>query len=296
MIRLGGPIGLITDPEAAMARAQELGYTAVSCELPPEADARFCARLERAARDADVAIAELGAWSNPLSHDPAEAAAAHRRCISQLAAADRVGAACCVNISGSCGRVWDGPHEDNLTEATFARVVESVRAIIDAVRPDRARYCLETMPWMHPDSPEEYLRLIDAVDRGAFAAHLDPVNLCASPRALFGNAELIRRCVRLLADHLVSCHAKDVVIAGRLTVHIDEAPAGTGRLDYPAYLRALDAIGREVPLVLEHLPDDRAYAAAADRLRAIARASGVALHPGGAMRAAPPSANARSAS
>ncbi len=240
MIRLGGPIGRIVEPEAAMARARELGYAAVMCDLPADCDARFCARVERAARESDVVIAELGAWSNPLSPDPAEAAAAHRRCVSQLAAAERDRRAVLRQhqrlLRAGVGRAARGqPHG----AATFARVVDSVRAIIDAVRPDRARYCLETMPWMHPDSPEDYLRLIAAVDRRAFAAHFDPVNLCCSPRALFGNAELIRRSVRLLGRHLVSCHAKDVVIGDRLTVHIaDEAPAGSGRLDYPAYLRA----------------------------------------------------------
>jgi hypothetical protein len=31
-----------------------------------------------------------------------------------LALADEIGSLCCVNISGSRGSQWDGPHPDNL--------------------------------------------------------------------------------------------------------------------------------------------------------------------------------------
>jgi len=46
--------------------------------------------------------------------------------------------------------------------------------IIDAVQPTRTFYTLETMPWMYPDSPQSYLRLLQAVDRRQFAVHFAP--------------------------------------------------------------------------------------------------------------------------
>ena len=59
----------------------------------------------------------------------------------------------------------------------------------------------------------------------------------------------------LLAPYVVSAHAKDIVMKGgpgRISFHMDEVPPGEGMLDYRAYLRELDALGRVVPLFLEH--------------------------------------------
>ena len=63
----------------------------------------------RAAREADIVIAEVGAWSNPISPDEGTRQQAIRHCQEQLALADRVGARCCVNIAGSRSPDWAGP-------------------------------------------------------------------------------------------------------------------------------------------------------------------------------------------
>ncbi|MBC7807915.1 MAG: TIM barrel protein, partial [Akkermansiaceae bacterium] len=98
--------------------------------------------------------------------------------------AERIGARCCVNIAGSRGDRWDDPHPANLSEKTFDLVVETVRDIIDAVQPRHAFYCLETMPWIYLDSPDNYLRILQAVDRPQFGMHLHPVNMIGSPQRL----------------------------------------------------------------------------------------------------------------
>ncbi|MCM8756987.1 MAG: hypothetical protein NC823_00715 [Candidatus Omnitrophica bacterium] len=63
------------------------------------------------------------------------------------------------------------------SQRDFDLIVEVVRQIIDAVKPVRSYYTLETMPWMYPDSAESYQSLLQAVDRKAFAVHFNPVNL-----------------------------------------------------------------------------------------------------------------------
>lgn len=171
-MRLGGPVQGYDTPEAWIAALRAAGYRAALCPVDADADA---------ARAADIVIAEVGAWCNPLSRDDAERQAALLKCQRQLALADEIGALCCVNIAGSRGEQWDGPHPDNLTPATFDLIVETVRDIIDAVRPTRAFYTPEPMPWAYPDSVDSYLRLIAAIDRRAFGAHLDPVNWVNSP-------------------------------------------------------------------------------------------------------------------
>ncbi|HEU5087161.1 MAG TPA: TIM barrel protein [Roseiflexaceae bacterium] len=277
-MRLGGPVrGPFASPEAWIAAVQAHGYRAAYCPLTPDADDASVAAYAGAAHAAGIVIAEVGAWSNPLSPDAATRAAAIEHCTRSLDLAERIGARCCVNIAGSRGTQWDGPHPENLTDATFALIVDTVRTIIDAVRPVRTRYVLEPMPWMYPDSPDSYLRLLAAIDRPGFAVHLDPVNWISSPQRYFANAELIRESVATLGHALVAVHAKDIVLRSTLTVHLDEVRPGLGGLDYPTLLRELDRLDPDLPLLLEHLPDDGEYRAAATYVRQVAGEQGITL-------------------
>ena len=130
---------------------------------------------------------------------------------------------------------------------------------------------------MYPDSPQSYLRLVEAIDRTANAVHLDPVNLVNSPQRYFKNAELIRDCFALLGPHIRSCHAKDILLQGQLTVHLDEVRPGLGQLDYRVFLSELNQLDPDTPLMLEHLPNEAEYDAAATHIRTIATEIGCAL-------------------
>jgi sugar phosphate isomerase/epimerase len=276
-MRFGGPLFTQTDsPREWAAAVLAAGYSAAYCPLGPE-EIDQAPAYEQAARAAGIVIAEVGAWSNPLSPDAAEATAALRKCQAALALADRIGARCCVNIAGSRGLKWDGPDPADLTKETFELIVAAVRAIIDAVQPKRTFYTLETMPWMFPDSPDAYLRLLRAVDRPAFAAHLDPVNLVCSPQRYFTNRALLQECFAKLGPQIRSCHAKDILLRDHLTVHLDEVRPGLGRLDYSAYLNGLRGLDGDTPLMLEHLPDENEYRQAGSFIRAAAAREGIAL-------------------
>jgi len=270
-MRLGGPLLTPFDgPAGWIAALRERGYSAAYCPVGADADDATVRAYRQAADGAGIVIAEVGAWSNPLSPDDSERNAAIRKCQEQLALADRIGARCCVNIAGSRGRKWDGPHPDDLTEASFGLIVDSVREIINAVKPARTYYALETMPWMYPDSADSYLTLLLAVDRPRFAVHLDPANLISSPQRYFRNGELIRDCFAKLGPLVRSCHAKDVVLRDSFMVHLDEVRPGLGGLDYSAFLRELSRLPDNTPLMLEHLPNEDEYAAAATYIRDIA--------------------------
>ncbi len=275
-MRLGGPVHIDPfDPDAWAAEVRRLGYRAAYCPVDYRADDALVQAVARAAEAADIVIAEAGAWNNPLSKNADEARAAIEHCRRQLDLADRIGARCCVNISGACGDKWDGPHPDNLTPATFDRIVESVRAIVDDVKPTRTFYTLEPMPWAYPNSPETYLDLVRAVDRPSFAVHLDPINMIAGVERYYANGDFIRHCFALLGPYIKSCHAKDIVLREHLTLHLDEMRPGTGALDWPAYLTSIEQLSPDMPLLVEHLPNQEEYRLAADHIRGVAAELGV---------------------
>jgi sugar phosphate isomerase/epimerase len=277
-MRLGGPIFAACDsPETWIAAVQAKGYRAASCPISPGAGDDEIRAYAQAAKKADVIIAEVGAWSNPISDDATIRSAAMAKCKQGLALAEQIGARCCVNISGSKGERWDGPHPSHFSLQVFEAIVATVREIIDAVRPRHSYYTLETMPWAYPDSADSYLRLIQGIDRAAFGVHLDPVNLICSPQRYYANAALLSECIDKLGPYIRSCHAKDIVLRDRLTVHLDEVRPGLGGLDYRTFLRDLNKLDPDIPLMLEHLPDEQEYDLAAAHVRGIAGQEGLAL-------------------
>jgi sugar phosphate isomerase/epimerase len=277
-MRLGGPIfDKYETPREWVAAVKSAGYRAAYCPVGTDATAEEIEAYSAAARAADIVIAEMGAWSNPLGPDEAARKADVEKCKKSLALADKVDARCCVNIAGSRGSKWDGPYAEDLTEATFEKIVEVVRDIIDSVKPRRSFYTLETMPWMYPDSADSYLDLIRAIDRKSFAVHFDPANLINCPDRYFRSGEVIRDFVAKLGPLIKSCHAKDILLDGKMTTHLDEVRPGCGGLDYGVLLVEMSGLGQDVPVMLEHLPDGEEYVAAAAYVRRVADGGGLTL-------------------
>lgn len=274
-LRLGGPVfEKYQDPQGWTEALKRLGYSAAYCPVGPNASDEEVRAYEDAAGKADIIIAEVGAWSNPICRDEATRKAALEKCRTHLALADRIGARCCVNIAGSLSDVWDGPAAANFTQNAFDLIVETTRSIIDAVKPTRTYFALETMPWAYPDSADSYLRLLKAIDRKGFAVHLDPVNLVCSPQRYYGNGALIHECFEKLGPHIRSCHAKDILLQTKLTTHLDEVRPGTGGLDYAVFLKELSRFPG-TPLMLEHLPNVEEYRQAAEHVRGVAKGLGI---------------------
>ena len=277
-MRLTSPTpGPFDTPETWIASLRRAGYTAGNAPVSPDDPPEVATAYADAARAAGIVIAEVGAWCNPIDPDPAKARAAITRCQRHLDLAERLGARCCVNIAGSRHPAkWDGPHAENFSADTFDLIVQTTREIVDAVRPRHTFYTLETMPWIFPSSPDEYLALIRAIDRPGVAVHLDPVNMINTPARAYRTGDFIRECFAKLGPLVKTCHAKDIVLREHLTVHLDECLPGTGCLDYATYLRELDRLDPDTTLFIEHLPEDQ-YPAATAHIRAVAEANGIVL-------------------
>lgn len=254
-IRLGGPVFLKSDdPGALAAEHRRLGYSAAYCPKAELDDTDRIRAIEEEFRRRDVVIAEVGAWVNMIDADPEKRRANMDYITRRLALAEAVGARCCVDIGGSYNpKRWDGPDPRNVSQEYFDRMVENCRKLIDAVRPKRTKFSIEMMWWALPDSPEEYVRLVRAVDRPAFGVHVDICNIIVSPRRYYNNPAIISETFRLLGRWIVSCHAKDLSWENHSQVYFKETVPGRGGIDYAAYLREISRLPVEAPLMLEHL-------------------------------------------
>lgn len=268
-IPLGGPVFTKhKGPDEWIEALKKLKYNAAYCPLGLNTNSDEIKAYKTAAQKANIIIAEVGAWSNPIDPDPEKSKMSIEKCMKSLQLADEIGAKCCVNISGSRNsEKWAGPHKDNLTPETFDLIVEITRKIIDSVKPKYTFYALETMPWAYPDTVDSYEKLIKAIDRKQFGVHFDPVNLVISPQVYFNNGDLIAEAFKRLGPHMKSCHAKDIILLDdKTTPHMPEIRPGLGNLNYAVFLRELSKLDN-IPLMMEHLSSAEEYDIAAAFIR-----------------------------
>lgn len=277
-MRLGGSVMKpYASPKEWLAHVRELGYSCVIFPVDSSAPRQVQRDYAQCCRDNDLLIGEVGVWRNVMSRNPAEREAAIQYAIRQMEMAEEVGANCCVNISGSPGELWDGYHPSLDTQAVYEDIICTTRRIIDAVQPKKTCYSLEPMPWMAPESPEQYLQLMQDMARpGAFRVHLDYCNMINSLDRYRHASEFITKCFDLLGGQIVSVHAKDVKLTdGFLPVCIGEVPPGEGSIDLPLVTKLAHDLGDDTPVFVEHLPDHAAYVKAAAVMRAAAKKAGV---------------------
>ena len=247
-VRLGGPLpgagrgAPAPDPVELARAARQLGYRAMLC---PQVDLKDTARIraiEAACKAEDVVIAEVGAFGfNMMARDAGERKAALDMMCEKLALADEVGALCAVNISGFRGPdAKNRPHPENLNAVGFDLTVENVRHILDTVKPKRAKFTVEAMPWIVPDGPDSYL---DA-DQGGESARLcrplrsgehhqlaaPPFRKRQVPRGVFREDRPMDRELsrQRHADHGRVDHAHQRRTTGHRHPRLEDLPEGRG--------------------------------------------------------------------
>ena len=276
-MRLGGTV-CCNDPakwEDALTASRFRAITApFNCDSPREEIDRYC----EIALKHDVKIAEVGVWRNPF--DPLGGQKNLEYAKRQLALADRLVVPCCVNIVGTASPAgWDAADPSNFSKETYERIVASIREIIDDVKPKIAYYCIEPMPWMIPDSPEVYLKLIQDVNRDHFAAHMDFVNMINCPRRFLDADGFIESCFSKLAPYIKSTHLKDSRMdLTRLTTVLEECSPGEGALNFGKILWIIDKyLPKDAPVLLEHMSTFEEYQKAYQVVAQAAEKAGIPI-------------------
>lgn len=249
-------------PDEWAAKHRALGLKCVNFPVDYLAGEDVYMAYKQAADRAGLQIAEVGVWRNTLAADPAERAKWIDYAVGQLRMADRIGATCCVNVVGTpYGPRWDGGYRLNFSQELWQMAVAMIRQIIDTAQPVHTKFSIESMPWMIPSSPDEYVRLIEDVDRPQFGTHLDVVNMITSPERYFFNDRFLDECFAKLRGTICSCHLKDIRLKEEYTFQLEECACGEGTLDLVRYMRLAEAENPSMPMIIEHLTTDEEYAA-----------------------------------
>ncbi|MCR5766659.1 MAG: sugar phosphate isomerase/epimerase [Treponema sp.] len=242
------------------ARMAKLGARAVVFPVDYTAGEEVVASYKAAADKYKLVIAEVGVWRNTLASDLNERAKWIDYAVNQLKMADKIGAKCCVNVVGTPhGPRWDGGYRQNFSKETWDMAVDMIQQIIDRAKPVNTKYTIETMPWMIPTSPDEYLRLMKDVNRKEFGGHLDVVNMITSPDRYFFSDDFLRECFSQLSGHICSCHLKDINLREEFTFQLEEVACGKGTLNLELFAELATKENPDMPMIIEHLHSDEEY-------------------------------------
>lgn len=259
-MKLGVSSPLQHDSPAHWAQKhKELGLEVINFSPTCEDEPALVEEYVKEAKAQGLVIAEVGVWRNTLDPDEEARKKAIEFAIGQLELADRIGARCCVNIIGARGSRWDGAYKENYSRDTWELGVKTIREIIDAVQPRNTYFTIEPMPWMIPTGPDEYLHLLEAVERDRFAVHMDVLNWMTTPRRYFYNEEFIEECFEKLGKQVKSCHLKDVRMEENYTLSFRETYMGNGAVNIRYLIETAISYDRDMPFIIEHLNTDEEY-------------------------------------
>lgn len=246
-------------PEEWADNQIRLGCSAVVFPVQSDEPEKKVIAYKEAADKAGLTIAEVGIWRNALAADPDERKRNVDYCVNQLRLADYLEARCAVNVAGSFGPIWGGGYKENYSKEAWNATVSMVKEIIDRADVKSTYFTLEPMPWMIPSGPQEYLRLLDAVERDRFSVHMDIINMISSAQRYFNPKEFIDECFDLLGDKIRSCHIKDVHLDRRYTLRLEECGPGDGEFPLRYYSEKINKVDNDMPVILEHLDSDEEY-------------------------------------
>ena len=247
-------------PKAWADKLVSLGCKSVVFPVDSSASSSLIDDYVSEAKSHDLVIAEVGIWRNAISADSKEANANMEYSIEQLKLAERIGANCCVNVAGAyAGQRWDGAHRDNFSEYAWDKTVRMIQEVIDTVKPVNTYFTIEPMPWMIPTSPQEYIKLMEKVNRDRFAAHLDVINMINCPERYFFSDKFLEECFSILGPYIKSCHLKDIKLLDDFTFQLKECACGEGTFNYKYYMDLATKLNPDMPMIIEHLKDDAAY-------------------------------------
>ena len=167
------------------------------------------------------------------------------------------------------------PHPDNWTPIARRQLIRSLREAAPAAEDAGVYLGLEAHQLVTLSSPEVTCDVLDAVDSRWVRCDLDPANWITLQTA-FETGPAIDHMFDVLGDRIVSGHAKDSIIIDRLTIHIDAGCPGTGNLDFGTYLRRIEALNPEYPLIVEGASYEQ-WGAASEFLHGIARQEGITI-------------------
>lgn len=265
--------------DALARRATRLGFGAIALPFGPQwSDADLLA-IRQALDECRVQLVELACSCNFLTPSDDTARANLELLCRALAAGSLLNCDHVVTFAGS--RDPDparalAPHPDNWADATWDLLINRIWTVLDAAEDLGVRLCFEPHPSTTLNSLDSLAELMADAASVRVRVALDPAAVF-TPAGAADTKRALAEIFATLADTIAVARATDVaVVQAGEAPRCEPAPVGQGILDYEIYLKLLNALELDTPLVVGHQPTDAALRAAHAHLAAAAKRAGIA--------------------
>lgn len=92
--------------------------------------------------------------------------------------------------------------------------------------------------------------VLDEVGSSWVRSHYDSANWITLD-TVYDTGAALNHHFDVLGKHIVSCHAKDIWIENRLTLHLQDGCPGKGLMDFKTLFRRMEALSPDYPVISE---------------------------------------------
>ena len=242
-------------PEIAR-KVKSFGFSGVFTRFrendPFETTTAQCHRVRDVLADEGIRMYQTtGYWQCLIHPDETERKRAVRTVQEALRVAGDIGSRGIDTGPGSMDPTgpWN-PHPDNWSQRSRDQLIKSLRECAKAAADNQVYLSLEGHQLVVLENEDVTKEILDAVDSPWVRSDLDPANW-VTLKTVYWTGEYIDRIFDTLGHHIVSGHAKDVTLTNAHTLHLPTCAAGKGMLDFKTYIRRMDALDPEYPLIVE---------------------------------------------
>lgn len=237
-------------------RVRALGFTGIFTRFarndPHTTPASRAHRLRSLLADEGVRLFQVtGYWQNLVNPDEGGRREAVRTLQAALVLASQMGARAIDTGPGSMSP--DGPwfpHPANWTTICRRQLVKSLRECASAATDAGVYLSLEGHQLVTLESAVVTREILDEVASPWVRSDYDSANWITR-ETVYDTAAALDRDFETLGPQIVSCHAKDVWIENRLTLHLQDGCPGRGTVDFKALFRGMEALSRDYPVIAE---------------------------------------------
>jgi len=192
-----------------------------------------------------------GFWQNLVHPDESQRAEGVRTLQAALRLAGWLGSRAIDTGPGSMSPrgPWF-PHPYNWTAAARRQLIRSLRECAPAAQDAGVLLSMEGHQLVTLESAEVTAEILNAVDSPWVTCDYDSANWITLKEA-WDTTAAVERHFDVLGEHITSCHAKDVWVEDRLSVHVQDGCPGKGNMDFRTVLRRMHELSPDLPVLPE---------------------------------------------
>ena len=237
-------------------RVRELGFTGIFTRFrandPHTTPKHQARRIKDLLADEGLRIFQAtGYWQNMITPDEVVRSESVRTIQAALQLAGWMGARGIDTGPGSMNP--DGPwfpHPDNWTVTARRQLVKTLKACASAAENAGVFLSLESHQLVTLSTPEIAKEVLDEVNSPWVRCDYDSANWITLD-TVYDTGSALNHHFDVLGEHIVSCHAKDIWIENRLTLHLQDGCPGKGLVDFKTLFKRMEALSPDLPVISE---------------------------------------------